>query len=166
MSQISWWASKARRFVGHLRARVRADEVAALDGWASPAQRALFAGMPVADQRHGLDVVAHLRADGVEDPEILAAGLLHDAGKGPGVRVWHRVAWSLGEQYGPGVWTAAGRLPGFAAPLDRMRHHAELSARMAAGAGCSERTVELIRHQAEPRDPEYGRLLKMADEAC
>jgi hypothetical protein len=102
----------------------------------------------------------------VSDLDVLVAGLLHDAGKGRTVRVWHRVAWSLGERYGPWVPSAASRLPGFARPLHRLRDHAEISARLAAEAGCSSRTVELIRHQAEPRDPEYGRLFKLADEAC
>ena len=32
-------------------------------------------------------------------------------------------------------------------------------------AGCSPRTVELIRHQEVPIDPEFGRLLRLADEA-
>ena len=36
----------------------------ALAGWLTPAQLALFDGMHRADQRHGLDVVASLRADG------------------------------------------------------------------------------------------------------
>lgn len=166
MSQISWWVSKTRRFAGHLRARVTADELAALEAWTTPAQHALFASMPVADQRHGLDVVARLRAERVDDPDVLLAGLLHDAGKGHSVRVWHRIAWSLGERYGPRVWGAARRIPGFAGPLDRLRDHAEISAQLAARAACPERTIELIRHQAEPSDPEYGRLLRLADESC
>ena len=36
---------------------------------------------------------------------------------------------------------------------------------MAAEAGCSPRTVELIRHQDAPVDPDAGRALKLADEA-
>jgi hypothetical protein len=56
-------------------------------------------------------------------------------------------------------------LPGFGQALDRIRDHAELSAGIAAAAGCSSRTVELIRYQAEPRDPGAGAQLKRADEA-
>lgn len=150
----------------YIRAQVTAAELAALEAWTTPAQHALFASMPVADQRHGLDVVARLRAERVDDPDVLLAGLLHDAGKGHSVRVWHRITWSLGERYGPRVWGAARRIPGFAGPLDRLRDHAEISAQLAARAGCPERTIELIRHQAEPSDPEYGRLLRLADESC
>lgn len=166
MSRTTWWVSKARQLAGHLRARVTADELAALEAWTTPAQRSLVASMPVADLRHGLDVVARLRADGVDDPDVLLAGLLHDAGKGRSVRVWHRVTWSLGERYGARLWGVARLVPGFAGPLDRLRDHAEISAQLAAWAGCSNRTVELIRYQAEPRDPEYGRLFKLADESC
>ena len=49
--------------------------------------------------------------------------------------------------------------------LDRLRDHAETSARMAGAAGCSPRTVELIRWQDEPRDPDAGERLRLADEA-
>ena len=159
------WASKVRQFRSHLRARVRPSERAALVGWLTPAQLALFDGMHVADRRHGLDVAASLRAAGVTDDELLLAGLLHDCAKGPGVGVLPRVAWSLGEAWGPWVVTVARGVPGFSGALNRLRDHADLSARMALGAGCSARTAELIRHQAAPLEPAAGELLRLADEA-
>ena len=164
-SSASWWASKARQFRAHVRARVSPAERSALAVWLSPAQLDVFDAMPIADRRHGLDVVARLRADAVTDDEVLLAGLLHDAGKGPGVGLWPRVAWSLGEAWGPWVVRLAARVPGFGPALDRIRDHAELSAGIAAAAGCSERTCDLIRYQAEPRDPGAGMALKRADEA-
>jgi hypothetical protein len=160
----SWWGHKVRQFAGHLRARVSATERSALDGWLSPAQLRLFDAMHVADRRHGLDVAESLRGQGIRDEDVLVAGLLHDAGKGP-TGVWPRVAYSLGQAYGPWVWRVAAVVPGFHAPLGRLRDHADRSARLAAEAGCSERTVELIRHQEEPIDPEFGELLRLADEA-
>ncbi len=36
---------------------------------------------------------------------------------------------------------------------------------MAADAGCSPRAVDLIRYQDAPRDPEFGELFRLADEA-
>jgi len=120
--------------------------------------------MHVADQRHGLDVVASLRAKGVSDRDVLVAGLVHDAGKGD-TGVWPRVVYSLGQAYGPWIWQLAGRWPGMVTTLGRLHEHAELSAVLAAEAGCSERTVELIRNQDDPRDPEFGELLRLADEA-
>jgi hypothetical protein len=160
----SWWASKVRQFRTHLRATVTPQERAALATWTTATQAALFDSMHVADRRHGLDVVASLRADDVTDADALLAGLLHDAGKGD-TGVWPRVAWSLGEAYGAWVWRAAATLPGFRPALERLRTHAESSARLAAAAGCSPRTVELIRHQDAPQDPEFGELLRLADEA-
>src|SRR6478752_6619227 len=138
-SSHSWWASKVRQFRTHVRASVGPAERAGLVAWTTPAQLALFDRMHVADQRHGLDVVASLRAEGVTDPDLLVAGLLHDAGKGQ-TGVLPRVAYSLGQRYGTWIWRAAA-------------------------AGCSGRTVALIRDQEAPTDPEFGELLRLADEA-
>ena len=120
--------------------------------------------MQPADQRHGLAVVATLLDAGHSDRDLLLAGLLHDAGKGR-TGVWPRVAWSLGERYGAWVWRTAEVAPTMRAPLERLRHHAENSARLAAAVGCSDRTVELIRNQAAPLDAEYGAALLSADDA-
>ncbi len=163
-SQAAWWAARTRQFLRHVRARVRADERNRLATWLTPAQLALFDGMHVADRRHGLDVVAALRAEGVTERDVLLAGLLHDAGKGA-TGLWPRVAWSLGEAFGPRALQVAGVVPGMAAHLDRLRHHAEVSARLAEVAGCGPRTVDLIRHQDAPRDAEFGQLLRLADDA-
>jgi hypothetical protein len=163
-SSRSWWASKVRQFRTHLRASVAAGERAGLVAWTTPAQLALFDRMHVADQRHGLDVVASLRADGVSDPDLLIAGLLHDAGKGQ-TGLWPRIAYSLGQRYGSWIWHVAAVLPGFGPALARLHTHPETSAVLAAAAGCSTRTVALIRDQDDPTDPEFGELLRLADEA-
>ncbi|HEY5487545.1 MAG TPA: hypothetical protein VIK06_07855 [Candidatus Limnocylindrales bacterium] len=147
-----------------MRGRVSPAERTALADWLTPAQLDVFDAMPAPDRRHGLDVVACLRSPGATDQELLVAGLLHDCGKGPGIRLVHRVAWSLGENYGAWIWRGAGVLPTFERALGQLRDHAERSARLAERSGCSPRTVELIRHQDEPVD-EAGRLLHEADEA-
>jgi hypothetical protein len=120
--------------------------------------------MHVADRRHGLDVCATLRRDGVSDPDVLLAGLLHDAGKGH-TGVWPRVLYALGQAYGSRLWTLARLAPGGAVALERLRTHADTSAELAAAAGCPARTVALIRHQDAPIDPVDGRRLQLADEA-
>ncbi|MDQ3555035.1 MAG: hypothetical protein M3395_11630 [Chloroflexota bacterium] len=160
-----WWAGKVRQFRRHLVGRVAPAERKALAGWLTPFQLALFEGMHRADQRHGLDVVASLRAAGHDDEDLLIAGLLHDAGKGPGIGLWHRVAWSLGERYGGRVTRGAQRLPGFAAAFERIGQHAQRSADLAQEVGCTPRTVELIRNQAKPLDALHGEALRLADEA-
>lgn len=161
---VAWWATKVRQTKRHLLARVTPHERDAVSAWLTPTQLALFDAMHLADRRHGLDVVAALRAGGTDDPEILLAGLLHDAGKGDAGLV-ARVVHSLG-QIGPS-WIAAlvSWWPGMRASLDRLRDHAARSAGLAGDAGCSPRTVELIRWQDAPRDPDAGERLRLADEA-
>jgi hypothetical protein len=161
---VGWGAGKTRQFLAHLRARVTDAERASLAGWLTPSQLALFDTMHVADRRHGLDVVASLRDAGVKDVDVLVAGVLHDAGKGD-TGVWPRVAYSLGQAWGSRAWSVASLLPGMQTPLERLQRHAEVSASLAASAGCSPRTVDLIRNQDSPRDPEFGELLRLADEA-
>ena len=163
-SLASWWASRFRQFRAHLRASVAPEERAGLVAWIAPAQLALFDSMHVADRRHGLDVVASLRAERVTEPDVLLAGLLHDAGKGD-TGVWPRVAYALAGAYGQWILSAVRWMPGFRGALERLRTHAATSAELAAAAGCPRRTVELIRFQDAPIDPEFGELLRLADEA-
>jgi hypothetical protein len=160
----AWWLTKIRQTRRHLLAHVSELERDAVAAWLSPAQLAVFAEMHVADQRHGLDVVEALRAGGTRDPEVLLAGLLHDAGKGRTGLV-PRVVHALGQANLGWVAWPVRWLPPMRRSLDRLRDHAETSARMAAAAGCPPRTVELIRWQDDPRDPEAGERLRLADEA-
>jgi hypothetical protein len=164
-SPTSWWARKAGQLGRHVAARVRPVERRALAEWLTPAQLALFDGMPVADRRHGLDVVAALAVAGVRDPDLRLAGLFHDAGKGHSIRLWHRVAWSLGELLGPWVHRLAARLPGGGQAMARLRDHAERSAELARAAGCSPRAAALMRGAVEPRDEAALAALHRADEA-
>jgi len=156
--------TKVRQTKRHLLARVSPRERDAVAAWLSPAQLAVYDGMHVADRRHGLDVVAALRTAGESDPEVLLAGLLHDAGKGD-TGMLPRIVHALGQARITWPALAVVRLPGMRAALSRLRDHAETSARLAEEAGCTVRTVELIRWQDEPRDPEAGERLRLADEA-
>ena len=159
-----WWLTKARQTRRHLLAGVPAPEREAVARWLSAPQLAVFDAMHVADRRHGLDVVAALRAAGETNQEVLLAGLLHDAGKGD-AGVIARIVHSLGQAGMGWVATLVAWWPGMGETLQRLRDHPELSARLAETAGCSPRTVELIRWQDDPRDPEAGERLRLADEA-
>lgn len=161
----SWWAAKVRRFGRYWTGRVGQAERDELAVWLTPQQLALFDAMQRADQRHGLDVVAALRAAGHAEPDLLLAGLLHDCAKGRSIRVWHRVAWSLSERYGTGIERVLASLPGFRAAFATMRDHASRSAEMALAAGATPLTAELIRNQSEPTDQVLGRALLVADQA-
>ena len=160
----AWWLTKVRQTKRHVLARVTPRERDAVAAWLSPAQLAIFDSMHVADQRHGLDVVAALRDAGDADPEVLLAGLLHDAGKGD-TGMLPRILQALGQAGITWPARALGWWPGMPTALGRLRDHAETSARLAESAGCSPRTVELIRWQDAPRDPEAGERLRLADEA-
>ena len=161
---VSWWLTKVRQTRRHLLARVPPRERDEAAAWLSAEQLAMFDRMHVADRRHGLDVVAALRAAGATAPEVLLAGLLHDAGKG-GAGMIPRILHALGQAGLGWVSSAVGWWPGMRATLARLRDHAELSAGLAELAGCSQRTVELIRWQDDPRDPVAGERLRLADEA-
>lgn len=159
--------SRVRQFVAHLRARVTSAEQAEALTLLSPEAGRLFAAMPVADRRHALDVVQHLRAAGHDDPELLAAALLHDAAKGDQMRLWHRVAGVLLEAVAPSVLAriALDREASWRYPFHLYLHHAELSARAASEAGCSARTAALIRGAGEDADAPALTALRVADEA-
>jgi hypothetical protein len=161
---VAWWLAKMRQTKRHLLARVAPREQDAVAAWLSPEQLALFDGMHVADRRHGLDVVAALREAGETDREVLLAGLLHDAGKGDTGMI-PRIFHALGQARITWPSQALGWLPGMRVALVRLRDHAATSAELAAIAGCTPRTVELIRWQDDPRDPEAGERLRLADEA-
>ncbi len=160
----SWWTAKVRQARAFAGASVAPDEQAALAGWLTPAQLRVFDAMHIADRRHGLDVAAHLRAGGIDDPEVLLAGLLHDAGKGQSGFI-PRVLYSLSQAYGDWIWGLGIFLPPLTKSMTRLKRHAELSAMLAAGAGCSPRTVELIRRQDLPPADETARRFHLADEA-
>jgi hypothetical protein len=161
---VAWWAAKIRQTKRYLLARVPAAERADLIDWLTPAQLAVFDSMHVADRRHGLDVVAALRAGGMEDDEVFLAGLLHDAGKGD-TGLLARIVYSLGIAHITWVERLVAWLPGMRPALARLRTHQETSARIAEAAGCPPRTVDLIRWQDDPRDPDAGERLRLADEA-
>jgi hypothetical protein len=98
------------------------------------------------------------------DTEVLLAGLLHDAGKGD-TGLLPRVVYSLGQARLTWVERGARALPPMRRSLDRLHAHAETSARLAEAALCTPRTVELIRWQDDPQDPDAGERLRLADEA-
>ena len=150
--------------MSYLGANVGQAERAELATLLPPAQLALFLGMPRADQRHGLDVATALRRAGYgDDRELIVAGILHDVGKGRSVRLWHRVAWSLGQRHGRWLVAAASVVPGARQVFVRLERHPRTSAELVRSVGAPARTVALIAQQADPRDP-AARALHLADE--
>jgi hypothetical protein len=160
-------AYRVRQFRDHLLARVTPDERQAAHAALSMGAGTLFDAMPVADQRHALDVWARLRADGQTDPDLLAAALLHDAGKGGRIRLWHRVATVLVEAVAPSRLETLGSAdPGsWRYPFHLQRHHEALSARAALDAGCGPRVAAFISGTAGEPDAQLAAALRAADAA-
>lgn len=158
---------RVEQFFGHLTARVGPQETELARRILPPDSRPLFEAMPVADRRHALDVVQLLLAGGHDDPDLLAAALLHDAAKGHRVRLWHRVAGVMLEAAAPRLLARLGSVDQRSAryPFHLYLHHAEISANAALVAGCSGRTAALIRGQASSDDVGLAAALAAADEA-
>ncbi len=155
------------QFFTHVTARVSDAETAVARSILPPETWPLFAGMPVADRRHGLDVATRLRADGWDDPDLLAAALLHDAAKGQRLRLWHRVGGVVLEAFAPRLLArlASPDRWSWRFPWHLYLHHAELSAEVALAAGASERTAAFIRGTAAEPDRPAAAALHLADEA-
>jgi len=115
----------------------------------------LFLAMPGYDRQHAMAVFQALRAAGHDEPDLLAAALLHDVGKSGSrvarIRIWHRVATVLLRAFWPGAVERIGRdRPGsWRRPFFVQHHHAALGAELARQACCSPWTVELIRRHED-----------------
>ena len=153
--------------VAHVRARVDPAEVALVHRILPPGGATLFASMPVADRRHGLDVAEELLRGGHDDPDLLGAALLHDAAKGHRMRLWHRVAGVLLEALAPSVLRrlATPDPASWRHPFHLYLHHAPISAELALAAGCAPRLAAFIRGEAAGRDGRLQHALTVADDA-
>ena len=145
---------RAAQFFRALTARVPQEEAEQALRPLPPQGRMLFQRQATQDQRHALDVYQGLRQAGYTDPHLLAAALLHDAGKAAaGLHAWQRAIIVLLGRFAPRLLArlSAGQ-PGFwNRPFVVHARHPEIGARWAREAGCSPLTVVLIRrHQDKP----------------
>jgi hypothetical protein len=155
---------RLRQFLTSLRPHVGPQERFEACAHLGPAQVALFESMALRDQRHCLDVFQALRRQGCVDPELLAAALLHDVGKGD-VRLWHRVIYVLLEGASPRLldrWVMHETVT-WRRALGRLRRHSSDGAATAAAAGTPLPVVRLI--SGDPEDPRSA-ILQAADDSC
>jgi hypothetical protein len=163
---------RLRQFIGGLTARVSEADRRAADAVLPPAARAWFRSLPHDAQWHGLNVMRDLQRAGYDQPTVLAAALLHDAGKieaanGP----VPRAVMVLARKFAPAWLARRARLDWRSARgLDRVAavavQHPQIAAERAAQCGCDPITIDLIRrHQdkAETTD-DLLRVLQQVDD--
>ena len=148
---------RVRQFVRAAGSWIGSDdtdvEIAA--NYLPPAGVKLFQGMSRYDRQHALKVVHTLEQQGHTERDLLAAALLHDAGKtvtqAGRVRLWHRVAVVLMHVFWPGLLErlADSGQEGWRRPFYVQLAHAAIGAEAARQAGCSETTVDLIRRHED-----------------
>jgi hypothetical protein len=145
-----------------------------IKGLLNPLQQRLFDRLSPGEQQHSYRVMSALHSAGQEQPDLLAAALLHDVGKTFIRRAWwDRVIVVLGQALLPGKaaqWSA-GEARGWTRPFVVKAHHAEWGAAVVEAAESSPRTVTLIRrHHDDPATiedeelKEWLSLLQWADD--
>jgi hypothetical protein len=153
-------------------ARVSDEDRREADAVLNPAARAWFHSLPRDLQWHGLQVMHALQRAGVQRSDVLAAALLHDAGKaagpnGPLVRTFVVLVRHVAP-----AWAARRAAIDYRAAqgIDRVlaiaSQHPAIAADQAADCGCDPVTIDLIRrHQAKtPGDNELLRLFQQVDD--
>jgi hypothetical protein len=157
-----------RALVGQIDESERAAALA----WLPPAPRAAFLALPGAYQCHHLAVFGRLWATGCRDGDVLAAALLHDAGKIDGRRrvwLWQRVVVVLvGNWPAALAWLARAPAPAWRYGFYLHAHHPALGAALATRLGCGPRVAALIAaHQRGDLADDPGlALLRAADDGA
>jgi hypothetical protein len=166
-------AYRARQFLSALHAHLRPEDRARVLARLGPNHFRLFLRLPPADQAHALRVHDSLASHGHNDPDLLAAALLHDVGKSlVPLRLIDRITIVLGQTLLPGrvrSWQA-GDPTGWRRPFVVACHHPEWGATMIQDTGGSARLVTLIRRHQEsghtaspdPRDVGLAALAALA----
>jgi hypothetical protein len=140
------------QFFRALTARVSDEEVRRATRVLTPDARSLFHRQSTQDQHHALAVYHALLQAGYKDPRLLAAALLHDAGKAAArLSAVHRSIIVLLGRFAPALLArlSQGEPGGWKRPFVIHARHAEIGARWAEEAGCSPLTVDLIRKHEE-----------------
>jgi hypothetical protein len=148
---------RTRQFWQILRLAPTERELEGARSVLTPAQLDLFSRMQPGEQSHSLRVLSKLVETGESNPDLLAAALLHDAGKTlyP-LKLWER-AWivigkamlpRLSRQWSKGKRQGLQRASFWKRPFIVAEQHPAWGAELASQAGSSDRTVSLIRrHQ-------------------
>ena len=167
---ISRLAYRTRQFWKALAGPHMRVETETLQPHLTRLQIDLFRRMQASEQVHAFKVLEHLKAAGQTDPDLLAAALIHDAGKSlHPPTVLDRVIVVLGSRFfrkGAARWSA-GVPAGLHRPFVVAANHPAWGADLAIQAGASARTIDLIRRHHDPLSPDDPLLiaLQAADDA-
>jgi putative nucleotidyltransferase with HDIG domain len=154
------------QFWRHASARVTEQERGAVEPLLGQALWPLFAGLPVNDQRHGLDVLETVRRFEREPGRLLQqAALLHDVGKaGARFSVLERSLTVFLRAASPRLLQALLRArPGFGRRYDVYVDHARIGAERLRAAGAPELAAIVAEHHAPGPTSEITRRLQRAD---
>jgi hypothetical protein len=136
-----------------LTAKPEKSDLEEVEDFLPPSQFALFKGLHPSEQSHSIAVYRGLLENGLEQPDLLTAALLHDVGKNRcPVHLWDRIVIVLGEEIVPSLAASWGEAEpdSWKRPFVVSQKHAGWGAQMAAAAGASQLTVDLInRHQEQ-----------------
>lgn len=155
--------------LANLRAAMAADDWALVSEHLSEAELSLFKGMQPQDQRHSVQVLRSLLAEGEEDELLLKAALLHDVGKSRcQIGIFHRTLAVLAKAVFGELPFFLCRTPGGGCwlPMYVIASHPRIGASMLAQAGCPEKLWRLVElHELDPRavgDLPDGRWVRRA----
>jgi predicted HD phosphohydrolase len=126
----------------------------------------LFQAMQPSEQAHSLGIYHQLIDQGDSDNDLLAAALLHDAGKSlyP-LSLWERVLIVLGKALLPNQAKEWGqsRPSGWRRPFVVAEEHARWGAELASQYGASQRTAWFIRCHQAGASPENNKEYKYTE---
>ena len=141
--------------------RIKLHDLSLCDQHLPPTLAELFRRMSPADQLHGIRVLQDLIKLGEQDPDLLAAGLLHDVGKSRvPLRLWERVSIVLATALIPDLvkrW-GQGKPEAWRRSFVVATQHSSWGAEMVEEAGGTPTLVTLIRHHQHPIPPGSQRI--------
>jgi hypothetical protein len=161
---------RARQFWNALNAAPALEELELAQTILNPDQLVLFRQMQLSEQAHSLAVMKKLGSqslqwDGLVEQhrqDLLVAALLHDAGKSlHPLKLWERILIVIGQWLFP-AWIdrwGTGSPNGWRRAFVTARQHPEWGATLAAQAGSSPVTEELIRRHQNLSDTEPASIL-------
>jgi len=163
---------RTRQFWQALGSAPTAEEMVLSETVLTAPQLAIFRSMLRNEQAHGLRVLQTLQDMGEQNTDLLRAALLHDIGKSRyPLRLWERVMIVLANRFVPQraqQW--GGRLAGEEKKPQGWRRafviaeeHPLWGAEIAAGAGSSPMTVNLIRRHQDQLEVIDNQTLSLED---